>query len=76
VYSLHMRKNMWFLTLWACVTSHKMMFSSSINLLANYQILFFFVAEQNSIMYCCLYLLLPVYSMLFPVLPSRLCDWY
>jgi hypothetical protein len=40
-----MKENMQFLTFWAWLTSHKMMFSSSIHLVEDEKILFFFVAK-------------------------------
>jgi hypothetical protein len=45
VYNPHMRENMRVLAFWAWLTSLKMMFSSSIHLLVNDKIWFFFVAE-------------------------------
>jgi hypothetical protein len=45
VYNTHMRENMWFLAFWDWLTSLKMMLSSSIHLLANDKISFFFVTE-------------------------------
>jgi hypothetical protein len=51
VYNPPKRENMRFLTFWAWLTLLKMIFSSSIHLLVNDNILFFFVAEQNSILY-------------------------
>jgi hypothetical protein len=46
-----MRENIRFLVFWAWLASLRMMFSSSIHLLANYKISFFFMAAQNSIVY-------------------------
>jgi hypothetical protein len=51
VYIPHIRENMWFLAFWARLTLLKMMFSSSIHLLANDKISFYLVAEWNSIVY-------------------------
>jgi hypothetical protein len=51
VYNPHMRENMRFLNFWAWLTLLKMMISSSIRLLANDKISFFFVAVWNSIVY-------------------------
>jgi hypothetical protein len=45
VYNPHMRENMRFLSFWAWLTSLKMMLPSSIHLLANDKISFFFVTE-------------------------------
>jgi hypothetical protein len=47
VYNLHMRKNMQVLAFWAWLTSLKMMFSSSIHVLANDKISFFFVYKYH-----------------------------
>jgi hypothetical protein len=45
VYNPYTKENMWFLAFWACLTSLKMMFSSSIHLLVIDKISFFFIAE-------------------------------
>jgi hypothetical protein len=45
VYNSHMREKIWYSAFWAWITLLKMMFSSSIHLLANDKISFFFVDE-------------------------------